>query len=178
MLTALARGVRTPEFKSGSVVVDCCPLLGVLSLNAIFACDLLIVPVSADYLALQGAHRWNEHYAHSNRCSGDRLPRRYVLTRFDARSKMSSEVADLMAMAFRPDEICVTPDRGKRQPRREPCAPTRCFSPCTAKPGAHDYQVLIDELVERRIYCVAAIARRGDGDGTTADDADDAFDIE
>ncbi|HEX5863358.1 MAG TPA: AAA family ATPase, partial [Casimicrobiaceae bacterium] len=38
----------------GPVVIDCCPLLGVLSLNAIFACDLLLVPVSADYLALQG----------------------------------------------------------------------------------------------------------------------------
>ena len=28
----------------GPVVIDCCPLLNVLSLNAVFACDLLLVP--------------------------------------------------------------------------------------------------------------------------------------
>ena len=37
------------------MVIDCCPLINVLSLNAVFACDLLLVPVSADYLSLQGA---------------------------------------------------------------------------------------------------------------------------
>ena len=37
------------------VIIDCCPLLGVLSLSAIFAADKVLVPVSADYLAVKGA---------------------------------------------------------------------------------------------------------------------------
>ncbi len=36
------------------IVMDCCPLLGVLSLNAIFAADRVLVPVSADWLAVKG----------------------------------------------------------------------------------------------------------------------------
>ncbi len=51
-LRSALHGSGRPE---GPVVIDCCPLLNVLSLNAVFACDLLIVPVSADYLSLQGA---------------------------------------------------------------------------------------------------------------------------
>ncbi|MDA0189731.1 MAG: AAA family ATPase [Proteobacteria bacterium] len=30
-------------------LIDCCPYIGVLSLNAIFACDVLLIPVSTDY---------------------------------------------------------------------------------------------------------------------------------
>ncbi|MGE5027842.1 MAG: ParA family protein, partial [Betaproteobacteria bacterium] len=43
--------------KGDLLVIDCCPLIGVLSLNALFACDCLIVPISADYLSLKGALR-------------------------------------------------------------------------------------------------------------------------
>ena len=35
--------------------MDACPLLGVLSLNGIFACDRVLIPISADYLAVNGA---------------------------------------------------------------------------------------------------------------------------
>ena len=37
------------------MVIDCCPFLGVLSLNAVFAADRLLVPISSDFLALRGA---------------------------------------------------------------------------------------------------------------------------
>jgi len=37
--------------KTNPVIIDCCPMIGVLSLNAIFACDCLVVPISADYLS-------------------------------------------------------------------------------------------------------------------------------
>jgi len=32
--------------KFNPVIIDCCPMIGVLSLNAIFACDCLVVPIS------------------------------------------------------------------------------------------------------------------------------------
>ena len=38
-----------------TAIIDCCPFLGVLSLNAIFASDRILVPVSSDYLSLRGA---------------------------------------------------------------------------------------------------------------------------
>src|SRR5437868_296854 len=52
VITHLRGALRAPDIDPGPVVIDCCPLLGILSLNAIFACDLVVIPVSADYLAL------------------------------------------------------------------------------------------------------------------------------
>ena len=76
------------------VVIDCCPLLNVLSLNAIFACDLLLVPVSADYLALQGAKEVERSLNALEPVFKRRLPRRYLLTRFDLRRKMSAQILE------------------------------------------------------------------------------------
>src|SRR6266496_2335792 len=108
VITRLRMALKQGEPAPGPIVIDCCALLGVLSLNAIFACDLLLVPVSADYLALQGAQQVERSLRALEPVFKRRLPRRYVLTRFDVRRKMSSEIADLMALAFRPDEICKT----------------------------------------------------------------------
>ena len=54
VVTRLRQALHAPDAAPGPVVIDCCPLLNVLSLNAVFAADLLLVPVSADFLSLQG----------------------------------------------------------------------------------------------------------------------------
>jgi chromosome partitioning protein len=76
-----------------------------------------------------------------------RLPRRYVLTRFDARRKMSSEVADLMALAFRPEEICATRVAENVSLAESPAQHLDVFRHAPQSRGAKDYQALIDELV-------------------------------
>jgi chromosome partitioning protein len=147
VLTRLRFALRASEFQSGSVVVDCCPLLGVLSLNAVFACDLLVVPVSADYLALQGAQQVERALRALEPVLKRRLPRRYVLTRYDARRKMSSEVADLMTMAFRPEDICHTRIAENVSLAESPAHQLDVFRHAPQSRGARDYQVLIEELV-------------------------------
>src|SRR5438045_6308463 len=88
VITRLRGALKAPDMRPGSVVIDCCPLLGILSLNAIFACDLIIVPVSADYLAFKGAQQVERSLNALEPVFKRRLPRRYLLTRFDARRKM------------------------------------------------------------------------------------------
>jgi len=39
------------------IVIDCCPYIGVLSLNAIFVADLLIVPIASDFMSLAAAKK-------------------------------------------------------------------------------------------------------------------------
>ena len=90
------------------MVIDCCALLNVLSLNAIFACDLMLVPVSCDYLALASAREVERALNALEPVLKRRLPRRYVLTRYDARRRMSEDVIAQMAEVLRPDEICAT----------------------------------------------------------------------
>jgi chromosome partitioning protein len=147
VVTRLRASLKAADAMPGHVVIDCCPLLGVLSLNAIFACDLVIIPVSADYLALQGAQQVERSLNALEPVFKHRLPRRYLLTRFDARRKMSSEVADLMAMAFRPGEICATRIAENVSLAESPARQLDVFRHAPQSRGARDYLALVEELV-------------------------------
>jgi chromosome partitioning protein len=147
VVTRLRGALKAAEATPGHVVIDCCPLLGVLSLNAIFACDLVIIPVSADYLAFQGAQQVERSLNALEPVFKHRLPRRYLLTRFDARRKMSSEVADLMAIAFRPEEICVTRVAENVSLAESPARQLDVFRHAPQSRGARDYLALVEELV-------------------------------
>jgi chromosome partitioning protein len=147
VVTRLRSSLKAADVVPGHVVIDCCPLLGVLSLNAIFACDLVIVPVSADYLAFQGAQQVERSLNALEPVFKHRLPRRYLLTRFDARRKMSSEVADLMAMAFRPEEICATRIQENVSLAESPARQLDVFRHAPLSRGARDYLALVEELV-------------------------------
>ena len=39
------------------VIIDCPPVLGVLMINALAACDRVVIPVQAEFLALKGLDR-------------------------------------------------------------------------------------------------------------------------
>jgi len=147
VIMRLRTSLKATDVVPGHIVIDCCPLLGVLSLNAIFACDLVVVPVSADYLAFQGAQQVERSLNALEPVLKHRLPRRYLLTRFDARRKMSSEVADLMAMAFRPEEICATRIAENVSLAESPARQLDIFRHAPQSRGARDYLALMEELV-------------------------------
>lgn len=132
---------------TGPVVIDCCALPGVLSLNAIFACDLLLVPVSADYLALEGARQVERSLRALEPVFKRRLPRRYVLTRFDVRRKMSAEVAELMASAFPAEDVCCTRVAENVSLAESPARSLDVFRYAPRSRGASDYGALVDELM-------------------------------
>ena len=148
VVTRLRHALRSKDpAVAGPVVIDCCPLLNVLSLNAIFACDLVVVPVSADYLAVQGAKEVEHALNALEPVFKQRLPRRYVITRFDMRRKMSAEVVDAMAKNFRPDEVCITRIRENVKLAESPAEGLDVFRHAPDSRGAHDYTALLDELV-------------------------------
>jgi chromosome partitioning protein len=147
VVTRLRSALRGPEKPDGPVVIDCGPLLNVLSLNAVFACDLLLVPVSADYLALQGAQGVDRALDALEPVFRRRLPRRFVLTRYDGRRRMSGDVAERMAQMFRADEICATRIRESVKLAESPAVALDVFRHAPGSHGARDYGALVDELV-------------------------------
>jgi len=138
---------QAPAPGPGPVVIDTCPLFNVLSLNAVFACDLLLVPVSCDYLALRGAREVERALNALEPVFKQRLPRRYLLTRYDARRRMSGEVVDQMAASLRPEEICTTRIRESVMLAESPAVELDVFRHAPGSSGALDYQALVDELV-------------------------------
>ena len=147
VVTRLRSALRGTERSDSPVVIDCGPLLNVLSLNAVFACDLLLVPVSADFLALKGAQAVDRALDALEPVFRRRLPRRYVLTRYDGRRKMCGEIALRMAAQLKPDEICVTRIRETVKLAESPSVELDVFRHAPGSPGAKEYAALVDELV-------------------------------
>ncbi|HVE49217.1 MAG TPA: ParA family protein [Casimicrobiaceae bacterium] len=147
VVTRLRSALRGADTESTPVVIDCGPLLNVLSLNAVFACDVLIVPVSADYLALQGAQGVDRALDALEPVLRRRLTRRYLLTRFDSRRRMSGDIATRMDAAFRPGEVCSTRIRESVKLAESPALALDVFRHAPGSNGALDYAALVEELV-------------------------------
>jgi chromosome partitioning protein len=129
------------------VVIDCCPLLNALSLNAVFAADLLLIPVSADYLSFDSARQVERALNALEPVLRRRVPRRYLLTRYDSRRKMSGVIAERLEGAFRSEEICVTRIRENVKLAESPAVGLDIFRAAPESRGARDYADLAEELV-------------------------------
>ena len=137
---------RRPE-PERQVVIDCPPQLGVLSLNALFACDVLVVTVSADYLAMQGA-RAIEHALNAlEPVLKRRLPRRYLLTRFDTRRRMCATIAEQLLAEFGPADVLQTRISENVSLAESPWLKTDVFEHAPASRGACNYEALLAELL-------------------------------
>jgi len=147
VVTRLRQALRAHDALPGPIVIDCCPLLNVLSLNAIFAADLVLIPVSADYLSLKGAEQVERALNALEPVFKHRLPRRYLLTRYDLRRNMSQEVEARMREVLRPDEICATRIRENVKLAESPAVELDVFRHAPASRGAQDYAELYDELL-------------------------------
>ena len=133
------------------VMIDCCPFLGVLSLNAVFAADRLLVPISSDFLALRGALQVERTLQALEPVLKRRVERRYLLTRFDRRRNMSFEIQKRLTEQFG-DEVCETVISENVAVAEAPACNLDIFSHANTSRGAQDYAALADELVEKGFF--------------------------
>lgn len=146
VLNKLNSGILKEQLNTGRpIVIDCCPLLGVLSLNAIFAADRILVPVSADYLAVKGVMQVERTLKALEHVLRKRLPRRYVMTRFDGRRKMSWDIYNSITEHFGAD-LCQTRISESVSVAESPAVNRDVFSHAPGSRGANDYEALISEL--------------------------------
>lgn len=129
------------------LILDCCPMIGVLSLNAIFACDCLIVPISADYLSAKGAVQIDKTLKALEQVLKRRVKRRYLLTRFDGRRNMSGEVLRMAEEKFGED-VCRTRIAENVSLAESPALNKTVFQHAPNSRGAQDYDALLAELLE------------------------------
>lgn len=127
-------------------VLDCCPVIGVLSLNAIFASDGLIVPMSADYLSIKGALQIQKTLKALELVLKRRINRRYLLTRFDSRRRMARDVLLTAEKEFGAD-VCRTLISENVSLAESPLQNKTIFEHAPSSRGAKDYDALLDELL-------------------------------
>lgn len=147
ILNRLGAGLQSLEASGGedTVLIDCCPFLGVLSLNAIFAADRMLVPVSSDYLSLRGALQIEHTLKALEPVLKRRIERRYLLTRFDRRRKMSFEIQERMRQQFGA-ELCETVISENVAIAEAPASNRDIFAHNPTSRGAQDYLALMGEL--------------------------------
>jgi chromosome partitioning protein len=156
----LRRLLETVSKDYDYVLVDCPPSLGLLTVNALTAADSVLIPLQCEYYALEGLTHLlatldlvREHLNPHLAVKG------IVLTMFDGRTKLSSDVAtevrrylgDRVFTTVIPRSVRLSeaPSHGLPIPR---------YAPDSA--GAVAYSALADELKQRDARADAAARER------------------
>jgi chromosome partitioning protein len=133
------------------IVVDCPPSLGLLTLNALVAADGVIVPMQAEYFALEGLSALTSTIQKVKEAYNPHLTIDGVIfTMFDGRMNLANQVRAEVAKHFGDKVLETTVPRNVRLSE----APShgkpvmlydiRC-------PGAKSYMAVADEVIERTI---------------------------
>ncbi len=144
--TLLRQGLRDDLALTGApILIDCCPMLGVLTLNALLATDRVLIPVSADFLSLQGVHRLDSALNVLEGKLNRKFERRVVVTRFDARRKLAHEIYDKLRERYGA-LVCETRISETVALATSPMHSKDVFDFAPHSPGAADYRALTQEL--------------------------------
>lgn len=82
------------------VLIDCPPMLGMLMVSAIAACDQLIIPVQTEYLAIKGLQRMLRTLAMISRTLKSQLPYLILPTMYDERTLASKQSLQQMRSSY------------------------------------------------------------------------------
>ena len=149
ILNRLKQGLDSAYDAKRPVLMDCCPMLGVMSLSGIFASERVLIPISTDFLALKGAYALEKTLRALEHVLKRRVERRYLLTRFDARRRMSHDIAAQLAGRFGA-ELCETRIAETVAVAESPAVGKDIFSHAPESRGAQDYGKLLEELLASR----------------------------
>lgn len=131
------------------ILIDCPPSSGLLGVNAMFASSELIVPVSGDYLSLQGLSRMMQILKRSEEISGHRIKLWLVSTRMQLRRKLTAEVRKRVLKYF-PGRVLFTPIRENVALAECPSFGKTIFDYRKKSSGAEDYFSLASDVLNRR----------------------------
>jgi len=131
------------------VLIDCPPSSGLLGVNAMFAADELLIPVSGDYLSLQGLSRMMQVLKRAEELTGHRIRLWLVSTRMQMRRKLTEEVRNRILKYF-PGRVFHTPIRENVSLAECPSFGKTIFDYKKNSVGAEDYQALAQDLISGR----------------------------
>lgn len=131
------------------ILIDCPPSLGLLSVNALNACQEVIVPIQAEFFALEGVGKLlNTIKVVKERLNPDLTVTGVVLTMFDARKNLCQDVTEKVLGHFG-KAVFRTRIRESVKLAEAPGygLPVAVYSP--RSPGSLGYHELAKEVLER-----------------------------
>ncbi|MBW3577247.1 MAG: AAA family ATPase [Actinobacteria bacterium] len=140
------------------IIVDCPPTLGLLTVNALVAADLVILPIQCEYYALEGVGQLTRTIDMVQRNLNPRLEiGGVVLTMFDARTRLAQQVVDEVRSHFGDHAFRTVIPRSVRLSEAPGYGqPITVYA--TASRAARAYRRLADEIAERLALPVRALS--------------------
>lgn len=147
-INKLRIGLETEGSSDEIVIMDCCPYIGVLSLNALFSTNLIIIPVSTDYLSLRAAEQITKSLDSLSPVMKRSIQRRYLLTRYNPALPMTQDVRDKLKNKYG-DMVLETVIHESPAIAESPAYNQSVFGRAPKGQGACDHRQLLDELIRR-----------------------------
>ena len=98
----LREALQSVEHRYDYILVDCPPSLGLLTLNALSAAQAVLIPLQAEYYALEGlAQLWSTLELVRQELNPALRVEGIVLTMYDLRANISHQVADEVRREFK-----------------------------------------------------------------------------
>ena len=145
----LARGLMGVRPNYDFIVIDAPPSVGALTLNALAAADLLIVPLQTEYYALEGIASMMETIERvRGSINSDIRILGILLTMFDGRTRLSQEVEENVRRHFGQQVFQTVIPRTVRL-AEAPSYGESVLSYAPSSQGAQAYRALAEEVLER-----------------------------
>jgi chromosome partitioning protein len=99
--TRLRRALQSIDYQYDTILIDCPPSLGLLTVNALAAADELLIPIQCEYYALEGLGQLlrNVELVRAN-LNPDLRIGGIVLTMYDGRTRLALQVVDEVRRHF------------------------------------------------------------------------------
>ena len=144
----MKRALESLRSQYDVILMDCPPSLGLLTVNALAAADEVIIPVQAEYFALEGLGHLSKTVEMIRRNLNPQLAIRGVLlTMYDSRTNLAREVEQEVRTHFPATFRTVIPRSVRLAEAPSHGEPITVYDPSST--GAKAYEELANELIER-----------------------------
>jgi chromosome partitioning protein len=146
-LATLRNALEAAAVKYDYILLDCPPALGAITLNALSAADLLIIPTQAEYFSAYALRNMMGSIRRVRQESNPKLAYRILVTLLDRRNRTHRNIFEQLQTTFG-QGVFTTVIEVDTKLRESPIAgvPITQYRPTSR--GSQQYRVLAQELIE------------------------------
>ncbi|HEV8083745.1 MAG TPA: ParA family protein [Chitinophagaceae bacterium] len=131
------------------IFIDCPHSIGMLTVNALVACEQVIIPLQAEFLPLKGVHSFMRQFNSIKKRLNPKINLLgFVLTKFDDRKRMNHDVQEQLEAEFG-NKVFLTHIRTCISLAKAQETGVDIFSFDKNSNAAKDYKLLGEELMEK-----------------------------
>ena len=128
------------------ILIDCPPSFGPLTLNALTASDMVVIPVTCDYFSVQSLQNYLELFSLVRKKSNPQVGYRLLVTLFDGRTRLSKMILEQYRQKY-PSTMFETVIPMDVKLRESPLFGRPITQYASKARGAQEYRALARELI-------------------------------